>query len=220
MSHSFRGRNAARFAVLVCSLGAVGCVARRPMALNAKQTLSLEGKSVAIFTLRTTNQLAPIYRPKVLLMDIISADSKKLQRFKPGKPFNKSKHEYEYLVSVDLEPGTYRIGRVRGESVLFPLIAGTFVFPMNLQFELEPKSLAYIGHIDMTNRKRLKGEPRSGPVIPLVDQAATGYAGGTFDIALSDRYDADVADFARTYPVLLNHAVTNRASQTTHCDGK
>ena len=91
---------------------------------------------------------------------------------------------------------------------------------MNLQFELEPRSIAYLGHIDMTNRKRLKGERRSGPVVPLIDQGATGYAGGTFDIVVSDRYEADIADFASAYTALLEHEVVNKAAQTTHCDGK
>ena len=68
MLNSSRVWCAVPFAVLVFSLGASGC--HNPMALKTNRALSLEKESVAIFTLRTTNEYKPIYRPKVLRIHI------------------------------------------------------------------------------------------------------------------------------------------------------
>lgn len=218
MSHPLRVLSVTRFVIVVFALGVVGCA--RPMALS-RAALSLEDKPIAIFTLRTSNQFVPIYRPEVLTVELVPMGSKRGPKFKVKRPFRQSKKEfYEYLISVDSKPGTYTIGRVFGRSMFpnnefFALIYGVFKFPLNLQFDLEPNSIVYLGHVSMTNRKRAKGERRSGLVVPLVDQAVSGFAGGTFDISVSDRYDLDVADFVKAYPALLNFEIKNRVHETT-----
>ena len=59
----------------------------------------------------------------------------------------------------------------------------------------------------MVNRKRKDGEPRSGGLIPLIDQAVTGYSTGTFDIKISDRYNEDLKVFKESYPFVENYEV-------------
>jgi len=56
--------------------------------------------------------------------------------------------------------------------------------------------------VDMVNRKRNEGEPRSGSVIPFIDQAVAGYSGGTFDITVTDKSATDIPLFIQTYPCL------------------
>ena len=107
----------------------------------------------------------------------------------------------EYLVSVYVEPGEHTIGRIFGNSSGF-LIAATFDFAVNAKFSVEPGGVVYLGHISMINRQRVGDEPRSGSVIPLIDQAAAGYSGGTFDVEITDRSETDLPDFIAVYPNL------------------
>ncbi|WOD16795.1 hypothetical protein [Paraburkholderia kirstenboschensis] len=55
--------------------------------------------------------------------------------------------------------------------------------------------------------ERKDGELRAGPVIPLIDQAATGFSGGTWNISVSDQFDADVAEFKKDFPALTNASI-------------
>ena len=223
MSHPLRIFTVIRFAIFALAMMAVGCA--RPMALRRATTLSLEDRSIAIFTLKTSNRLAPIYRPEVQTVELIPGGSRRGQKFKVSRPFRKAKKEfYEYLISIDLKPGSYTIGKIRGRA-MFPnievlaLIYGEFRFPLNLHFDLEPKAIVYLGQITMTNRKRSSGEPRSGLIIPLVDQAVTGFSNGTFEVTVLDRYDADIADFIKVYPVLQNHEIANGSLENASPDG-
>ena len=82
------------------------------------------------------------------------------------------------------------------------LLLWHFNFPLNTEFELPPGSVVYLGHIVMTNRERKQGEERSGDVVPLVDQAVSGYSGGTMDITITDRSAEDIPKFIEKYPCL------------------
>jgi hypothetical protein len=50
--------------------------------------------------------------------------------------------------------------------------------------------------------ERKDGELRAGPLIPLIDQAVTGFSGGTWNVAVSDRFDQDMTEFRTDFPVL------------------
>ena len=87
------------------------------------------------------------------------------------------------------------------------LVIASFQFPVGARFNLPERSVIYLGHVDMKNRKREEGEQRSGPVIPLVDQAVAGYSGGTFDVVVTDRRDADIPTFLEEYPSLKEASI-------------
>jgi hypothetical protein len=65
----------------------------------------------------------------------------------------------------------------------------------------------YLGHIDATVVERKDGEFRAGPLIPLIDQAATGFSGGTWDITVSDQFDDDVSAFRKDFPALSSASI-------------
>ena len=190
--------------VVVC-----GCSMPQGMALGPKtDPAALGGKSLALFTLRTSNPIHPKFQPAVRTITVIAANAKKGAPFMVNPPYDQVQNVYyEYLVSLALEPGTHTVGNVAGTSSHFPFMA-QFNFPVNAWFDVPPGATIYIGHVDMTNRKREKGEPRSGPVIPLVDQAASGYASGTFDVTISDRGGQDIAMFMQMYPLLQGRSIT------------
>ena len=56
-------------------------------------------------------------------------------------------------------------------------------------------------------RERWRPEFKAGPSIPLIDQAAAGASGGTFDVLVSDRWDVDEAIFRSTFAPLGNASV-------------
>jgi hypothetical protein len=79
---------------------------------------------------------------------------------------------------------------------------GNFSWPLGGRFELARNSVTYIGHIEMINRPRRDGEKRSGGLFPLIDQAASGFYGGTFDVKVTDRSHVDIPSFIERYPEL------------------
>lgn len=185
-----------------------GCATMSPMALNHQtNALQMTGKSIALFTLRATNQYKPSFRPSVTSVSVSQKGSEEGQKFEVEKPCTETDEYFEYIISLDLEPGTYSIGDVMGKSMKLPLILASFQFPIDAQFILAPNTIAYLGHVEMVNRERKEGEKRSGSVIPLVDQAVAGYSGGTFDITIIDRSDSDIPMIVNTYPVLQKHTV-------------
>jgi hypothetical protein len=82
-----------------------------------------------------------------------------------------------------------------------------FFTPLHETVEIKPNTIVYLGHIDATVIERKDGELRAGPVIPLVDQAVTGFSGGTWDISVSDQFDNDVTAFKKDFPALSNASI-------------
>ena len=104
-------------------------------------------------------------------------------------------------MSFQVHPGRYEISWVHGGSGIFP-IKGQFDFPINAKFKVPPNSIIYIGELVMDNRKSKDGERHSGGLFPLIDQAATGFSGGTFKVVINDNFDRDIALFKDRYPKL------------------
>ena len=53
-------------------------------------------------------------------------------------------------------------------------------------------------------------ELRSGSALPLIDQASTGYSGGTFDIQITDRYEEDMTLLKRKFPLLESRSIEKK----------
>src|SRR5262249_36780236 len=108
----------------------------------------------------------------------------------------------EYLISVGLPPGKYKLIEIRSLNRKF-LISAVSSIPMNSAFELAPGSMIYLGRVEAVVRERKdEGELRAGPMIPLIDQSVAGFSGGTFHIQILDNYDVDLASFREKYPAL------------------
>jgi hypothetical protein len=180
-----------------------GCANTQPMALSSKsKTLDLTTESIGIFTLETLNGYKPGFEPAVSSVAVTPPAAEKAMFFQVGKPYRKGEdRSLAYLVSMRLPPGPCTVGNVSGTSNKL-LVIGSFSFPLAAKFTLPPNTVTYLGHISMVNRKRKEGEPRSGSIIPLIDQAVCGYSDGTFDITVSDRSESDIPAFKKTYPVL------------------
>jgi hypothetical protein len=185
-----------------------GCISSRPMALEGqKEKLEVGGRSIGLFSLRVTNQYKPTHQAKAFSFQVWPVGSKEMIEFRLDVSYRKAKDQfYEYLASVDLAPGTYTIGNVDGAEYEL-LMNYKFSFPMDTTFTLTPNAVVYLGHVLMVNRERKGDEPRSGPVVPLVEQSASGYAGGTMDVTVLDRSGEDIPAFVETYPCLQGCAI-------------
>ncbi len=98
-------------------------------------------------------------------------------------------------------PGDYVQVGFTGLASGFPFHGGCTA-PLLAPLPHEGGGIVYLGHVAATVRKRQGNEFRAGPVIPLLDQAATGISGGTFDITVEDRWQQDEAEFCNRFPAL------------------
>ena len=102
-----------------------------------------------------------------------------------------------YLILLETEqpaasPVTYIIEQLTGVSDT-RFIQGQFQAILYADIPPHPNGVFYLGHLSLTLREREGNELRAGPLLPEVDQFLTGFSTGTFDIAIEDRYDQDIA---------------------------
>src|SRR5262249_15235770 len=110
------------------------------------------------------------------------------------KPTQHADSFSKFVVFVPMRPGRYEVTDVAGVSFAFPTTGSFFLPVQKSAFDLPPHRVLYLGRVEAVNRERRNDqEPRSGPVIPLVDQSVSGFSGGTFDLRILDNADADIA---------------------------
>ncbi|MFH1446067.1 MAG: hypothetical protein ABIG43_01480 [Chloroflexota bacterium] len=106
-----------------------------------------------------------------------------------------------YVLRMALEPGEYQLKGITGFAMAFPF-HGTYFVPLFIDINVPKHAVAYIGRVKTELRPRQENEFRAGPVIPLIDQAVMGISTGTFDIAITDMSQEDLAIFRSTFPAL------------------
>jgi hypothetical protein len=178
------------------------------MALSAKtKTLDLSEASVALMTMKIANEYKPGFQPTDCFVLIKEMEKGKTRTYVVGKPNHSVKKQFnEYLVSMKCVPGEYKFQNISGSSSHFP-IYGSFVIPVSNSIEIQPGKVVYLGRIEAVNRERVGNEPRAGSVIPLLDQAVSGFGGGTWHIKMYDNYEEDIAAFKQKYPLIGNYTV-------------
>jgi hypothetical protein len=104
-----------------------------------------------------------------------------------------------YLVTQQVMPGKYTISKIYGIANKFPIMGG-IDFSVDAPFEVAPNSVVYLGRISSVNQERKDKEDQStGGVIPLIDQAVSGFGSGTLKVVLKDRYEEDVKVLKRAF---------------------
>jgi hypothetical protein len=190
--------------IMICFLlGITGC--NGSVALKPGQTdLDTSRKSIAIFTVRTENQLKPDFQTGRLAVFWKPASGNE-QMLVLDSPENEGQH-VSHVISLALEPGSYSITQIWGVH-RGVLVFGTFQYKTNLKFDVPPNGVVYLGHVLLVNRQRKEGEERSGPIFPLIDQGASGFADGATDITISDASAEEVPFLIQRYPCLKNRAI-------------
>ena len=130
------------------------------MVLKPTQPCSTHGtKSVAIFTLTVKNAVNPEYGSAPYILKVESNKSATTTFMldgdweDKGSPWNMLYADStDFPVSLGLDAGKYtiRVLHGRGENLL---LGWTFDFPLNMEFEVPPGSVVYLGHVVLTTRE-------------------------------------------------------------------
>jgi hypothetical protein len=192
-----------------------GCATPTKMAYsNEFKTVVKPSDAVFLMTATIKNTYHPSFQPHLLAVNVEKAGAKeKADRLnftmdKQARLKEADSHEEGnwYLLRLELPPGQYVIRGLTCNSLRFPII-GTFFAPLHEDLTVTQPGVFYLGHVDATVRERTGSEFKAGPSIPLIDQAASGASGGTFDVVVSDRWDVDEASFRTTFAPLGSASV-------------
>ncbi len=202
-------------AVLLTTIFLTGCA----VPIDKKATsLDLSKESIVVISMKMTNAYRPAFKPTTLGMAV----SSRIEKSPPAQsaPVGQTVPPYastqkrgqanvtfpdnEALVLLRLPPGPYKLSRLWGMTIKFPIQA-EMSYAVNADFNVPPQAVVYLGHLDIVNKERIdKDDQASGFAIPLIDQAVAGFSGGTLGVALSDHYERDIGMFRAEYPVTMN----------------
>lgn len=182
------------------------------MGLNGKtRVLDLEAQSVVLVSFEISrseaNRALPWPRGVVLIpKDAKSRSEAQLLKIdEEGMDYGDGSR-YIALMRLSLPPGKYTLERVWGELKRFPF-QGIWNVPLLMTYDVPPKSVVYAGRISAHMRPRTDQEFRAGALIPLIDQAALGISGGTFDVSVADHAAVDLERFREAFPALKDVAI-------------
>ncbi len=193
-----------------------GCATRKLGTLNPDDTsVDLSKESIALLTMRVSNQYKPSYQPELKHIYVFNDDEANGEKFvfRLKEKYREVEDSFnEYLISFQLPPGNYNLREcfAQSNSTFFSLVMGSFIIPINSTFSIPPKQIIYLGHIDATVKERTSdSELRAGLIIPLIDQAVTGASTGTFVIKVTNVFENDMKLFKTKYPYLSQYRVKN-----------
>ncbi len=191
-----------------------GCATVHDMGVNkSTEKLNLNGNGMLLMSLEISNLYKPDYQPQILVIHIETpdADSKENRHnFKTDLDGTiSSSAGSRYLLRMKIPPGKYV---VRGATCIYHslFLTSSCLLPIHADIEVKANTTTYLGRVSGTMRERKEGEFRAGPVIPLIDQAVTGFAMSTFDVVISDSWDEDVKSYTTLFPALA-HADINKS---------
>ncbi len=200
-----------KLVLILCLIFAVAGCAGHKMALTRGQTsIDVKKKSIALLSVKVANQhkqTCQLDITGVLLCPQSETCSRPLPYFhKAEKPYKSEKDRFtEYLLSFELEAGTYNLRWIGTVFEIPLLITAWGKIPLDTKIDIKQNTCSYLGHLDVVLRERKDdSETRAGSLIPLIDQAAAGFSTGTFDVVVEDKYDEDMKLFASEYPGLQN----------------
>ena len=205
----------ALFIILSVILATTGCLGSMALKKN-KTTLDISKKSIALMTIRSANEVKPKYQLRVDLIHVESGESKKSKRYELRIPYKYVKHQFhEYLVSIALPPGKHKIWLIQG--VLRAGAYSGYQLRTDINFNLEPDSIVYLGHLEMVNRLRNEGEAQAarftsdgsltGILVGYLSYKTSGLSDGIMELKISDRFDEDIEKFKQHYPALNDYTV-------------
>lgn len=195
--------------VLMLAFVLGGCATRTKMALeDDSERLTEKSKPILLLTATIKNTYRTSHQPQLLVVNVEKPGAKEMADRLNFTMDEKAKQETgsaetgnSYLLRLALEPGEYEIRGLTSFSSSFPIHA-MFFAPLHSPLKVSGSGVFYLGHVTATVRERQGNEFKAGPSIPLIDQAVAGASGGTFDIAITDRFHVDEKAFRAKFPAL------------------
>lgn len=205
------------FCITVIFALLTGCATQRKMPdLSRAEAFKPDHDPIFLFTVTLRNDYKPRYQPELIVTHVEKPGADEKAERLNFRPDDLSEDEtldddngYRYFLRLQLPREEFVLVGFTAMGSGFP-VHGIGVAPVLAPVPIEPSGVYYLGHIEAHVRKRVGEEFRAGPVIPLIDQAVTGFAGGTFDIVIEDRWSADEATFLSKYPGLKNVEIQKR----------
>lgn len=199
-------------AAFALALLVTGCATPTKMAFqNDTDRLTEASKPVYLMTATIKNDYKTEYQPRLFVVNVekegaqdaagrlnFLADDKSKLNEADSKDAGNS-----YLLRMELESGKYIIRGLTSQARAL-LIYGSFFTPLHSPLEVKEAGVYYLGHIAATVRERVGNEFKAGASIPLIDQAAVGASGGTFDVVITDEFATDEASFRTKFPALAD----------------
>jgi hypothetical protein len=165
-------------------------------------------KPIFLMTATLRNSYRRGYQPKVVILNVEKEDAGQRSHRLSFPMDKKAKDEPDspdlgnsYFIRMELEKGSYVIRGFTGISGIFP-VRGQFFAPLHAEIRSSAPGVFYLGHVNATVRERTGNEFRAGSPLPLLDQAVTGFSGGTFDVEIIDQFEKDELEFKSRFPAL------------------
>jgi len=183
-----------------------GCVNYFPMGvLKSTKKLELEGEGLLLASFEITNKFRPKFQPKVTAIRLqgFGDDSNNKNYFFEPDSEGTYVHSkgYKYLLRMKVPAGKYVLrGADCGYNGL--IVKGYCFMPIHSDITVSSDKVIYLGNIRGEMRERNEDEFRAGPLIPIIDQAITGYYTSTFDVLISDAWIEDEKSFISIFPAL------------------
>lgn len=188
-----------------------GCASVHQMSITKEtKELDLKDKALLLMSLELKHDYKPDYQPNVTVVHIETpnAESKaERHNFVPDADGTvQIGGTNRYLLRMELDPGKYVL---RGATAMYHslFLFGSCMMPIHANFEAKPNTVTYLGRARGVTRARGEGEFRAGSLIPLIDQAVTGFSKSTFDVVLSNQYEEDLKAFRTIFPALSDSTI-------------
>lgn len=185
-----------------------GCIPPKLMPLQVGGKLpDLSKKSVLVMRVTVRNDNKPEHQPvlaSVVMNRRVSGSDSLTAWMTPTLVADQKQHGKEYLASVEVEPGPVRLSCVSFRRTVPLLLVAQADAYLDADIEVPPGKVVYLGALDAVIVPRPQGStaPRAGPMVPLIDQGVAGLSSGQWELAMADRFDADVALMKEKYPYL------------------
>jgi len=175
------------------------------MALTVGQdTADLSKKSIALLSVRISNQYKPSYQPWLTFIVIYPPSDTSMTMYKPKNAYSVEKEDsfYEYWLSFELNPGVNNFRElVVTYDAPFLWHANAHIW-LNLDADIKPHSVHYLGHINAILRERKSDDEVRAAQFPFSSTAVIGFLTGTYDVVVEDKFDEDMKTFVNQYPAL------------------
>ncbi len=202
-----------RFFVLVATLTSLwiqGCATVNPMAIDKESAkVDVTQTSLMLMTVRIARPEESRYVPIPLVAKFEepgATEKAQRQNYKIDSEAGDSQSSVSvdtYKLRMAIKPGRYQLLEIFGKTSAFPF-NGFFMLPLFQEVTIPPNAVVYLGRINALMRPRVDDEFRAGSVIPLIDQAAAGVSGCTFDVSVVDASAEDLPVFRASFPALAS----------------
>ena len=200
---------------IFCAISAVVVMSGCATSFDKKAaTVDWTKGSVVVMSVEVNNQYKPGYQPTGLGVMLKKKAGAEPREYIPAFSQEAVSGSKVFLVTQQIQPGSYTVSKIYGFSRQV-LITGGIDFAVDAPFEVAPNSVVYLGRVSGVNQERTsKDDQSTGGVIPIIDQAVSGFGAGTLKVSLGDNYAEDVKVLKQEYASMQNLEVVRSPLKT------